>query len=73
MAYMCPTSGISTSFCLPIPQKYSDRAHLFSAFYRETIQKRKRYIGISEAVLDAYKTDYRERDITNDRVQILRG
>ena len=56
MAYMCPTSGIRTSFCLPIPQNYSDRDHLFSAFYRETIQKRKRYIGISEAVLDAYKT-----------------
>ena len=56
-----------------IPQNYSDHDHLFSAFYRETIQKRKRYIGISEAVLDAYKTDYKERDITHDRVQILRG
>ena len=56
-----------------IPQNYADHDHLFSAFYRETIQKRKRYIGISEAVLDAYKTDYKERDITYDRVQILRG
>ena len=56
-----------------IPQNYSDHDHLFSAFYRETIQKRKRYIGISEAVLDAYKTDYKVRDITHDRVQILRG
>ena len=56
-----------------IPQNYADHDHLFSAFYRETIQKRKRYIGISEAVLDAYKTDYKERDITHDRVQILRG
>ena len=56
-----------------IPQNYADHDHLFSAFYRETIQKRKRYIGISEAVLGAYKTDYKERDITHDRVQILRG
>ena len=56
-----------------IPQNYSDHDHLFSAFYRETIQKRKRYIGISEAVLDAYKTDYKVRDIQNDRVQIHRG
>ena len=56
-----------------IPQNYADHDHLFSAFYRETIQKRKRYIGISEAGLEAYKTDYKERDITHDRVQILRG
>ena len=56
-----------------IPQNYSDHDHLFSAFYRETIQKRKRYIGVSEAVFDVYKTDYKMRDISNDRVQILRG
>ena len=56
-----------------IPQNYSDHDHLFSAFYRETIQKRKRYIGISEAVLDAYKTDYKLRDITHDRVLIHKG
>lgn len=56
-----------------IPQNYAEHDHLFSAFYRETIQKRKRYIGISEAVLDAYKTDYKMRDISHDRVQILRG
>lgn len=56
-----------------IPQNYAAQDHLFSAFYRETIQKRKRYIGISEAVLDVYKTDYKMRDISHDRVQILRG
>ena len=56
-----------------IPQNYAAHDHLFSAFYRETIQKRKRYIGISEAVLDVYKTDYKMRDISHDRVQILRG
>lgn len=56
-----------------IPQNYADHDHLFSAFYRETIQKRKRYIGISEAVLDAYKSDYKFRDITHDRVLIHKG
>ena len=56
-----------------IPQNYSANDHLFSAFYRETIQKGKRYIGVSEAVLDVYKTDYKVRDISHDRVQIHRG
>ena len=56
-----------------IPQNYADHEHLFSAFYRETIQKRKRYIGISEAVMDVYKTGYKERNVTHDRVQVQKG
>lgn len=56
-----------------VPQNYATHDHLFSAFYRETIQKRSRYIGISEAVADIYKTDYKARDVSRDRVQILKG
>lgn len=56
-----------------VPQNYAPHPHLFSAFYRETIQKRNRYIGVSEAVADVYKTDYQTRDVWRDRVQILKG
>lgn len=56
-----------------VPQNYAPNNHLFSAFYRETIQKRNRYIGISEAVADVYKTSYQTRDASRERVQILKG
>lgn len=56
-----------------VPQNYAKNDHLFSAFYRETIQKRNRYIGISEAVADVYKTSYQTRDASRERVQILKG
>ena len=32
---------------------------LLTAFYRETVQKRRRYISVSEAVIDVAKTAYR--------------
>ena len=56
-----------------IPENYSDKENLFSAFYRETVQKRSRYIGVSEAVADVYKSDYSRRNIVRDRVQIRKG
>ena len=58
---------------LQIPQSYSDKDQLFSSFYRETIQKGSRYIGISEAVMNVYKSDYRTRDVGPDKVQIIKG
>jgi hypothetical protein len=51
---------------------YSDSPHLLTAFYRETVQKGKRYINISEAVMDVYKSSY-QADALSDRVQILKG
>lgn len=56
-----------------IPYNYSNQKNLFSAFYRETIQKGRRYIGISEAVMDVYKTPYNHRTTYQDRVQIQKG
>ena len=41
-----------------IPQNYSDIRDMLTGFYRETVQKGRRYIGISEAVLDVSKTAY---------------
>ena len=46
---------------------------MFSSFYRETIQKGRRYIGISEAVANVYKTPYKRQDVNFDRVQVLKG
>ena len=56
-----------------VADNYADHEHLFSAFYRETVQKRSRYIGVSEAVVDVYKTGYDRHDIMRDRVQINKG
>ncbi len=41
-----------------IPVNYSGNDNMLTAFYRETVQKRRRYISVSEAVMDVYKTDY---------------
>ena len=55
-----------------IPKNYSATASQLTGFYRETVQKRRNYINISEAVIDMYKTAYNEN--TNyDRVQVLKG
>lgn len=56
-----------------IPQNYSTERNLFSSFYRETIQKGKRYIGISEAIVSVLKSPYKTRLTTGDRVQIEKG
>ena len=46
---------------------------MYQAFYRETIQKGRRYIGVAEAVMDVYKSEYRFRNVLRDRSQIIRG
>lgn len=55
-----------------IPSNYDSNQSLMTGFYRETAQKGKRYINISEAVIDIYKTSYKE-SIENDRVKIFKG
>lgn len=56
-----------------IADNYSPNNNLFTGFYRETAQKGSRYINISEAVIDIYKTSYKDRRIEQDRVQVLKG
>lgn len=56
-----------------IPSNYSPRRNMFSAFYRETIQKGSRYIGISEAIVNVLKTPYKTRQTYGDRVGIEKG
>lgn len=55
-----------------IPANYSKKTNMLTGFYRETAQKGKRYINISEAVIDIYKTPYNE-SADHDRVQIYKG
>nr|WP_129734086.1 carboxypeptidase-like regulatory domain-containing protein [Parabacteroides goldsteinii] len=55
-----------------IPANYSKKTNMLTGFYRETAQKGKRYINISEAVIDIYKTPYNE-SADRDRVQIYKG
>jgi hypothetical protein len=55
-----------------IGKNYSLSPHLLTSFYRETIQKRKKYITISEAVTDVYKSSY-QQDAMSDRAQVLKG
>ena len=46
---------------------------MLTAFYRETVQKRRLYISVSEAVMDVYKTPYDKRDPELDKVQLQKG
>lgn len=55
-----------------VPENYSDKHNMLTGFYRETAQKGRRYINISEAILDIYKTPY-TRQVEQDRVQIYKG
>lgn len=56
-----------------IPMNYSPKNNLFTGFYRETAQKGRRYINITEAIIDIYKTNYQELTVEKDRVQIYKG
>lgn len=56
-----------------IGQNYATENQLYSSFYRETIQKRRRYIEISEAFMDVYKTGYESRMVYGDKVRLQKG
>jgi len=43
-----------------IPQNFPIEPQSYEAFYRETIRKRKKYVSVSEAVMELYKTSYEE-------------
>jgi hypothetical protein len=64
--------GIVAETVKKISLNYSRVSSLSSGFYRETVQKGKRYISISEAVTEIYKSPYRD-GIGLDRVKIFKG
>lgn len=55
-----------------IGDNYCPKTNLLTGFYRETIKKGRNYINISEAVVDVYKTHYKD-DIEDDRMQVCKG
>ncbi|MDR1056643.1 MAG: carboxypeptidase-like regulatory domain-containing protein [Prevotellaceae bacterium] len=57
-----------------VKDNYSNEENLLTGFYRETVQKRKPYISVSEAIIDVYKRPYQEDNgIDRERVQIHKG
>ncbi|MCD7976127.1 MAG: carboxypeptidase-like regulatory domain-containing protein [Tannerellaceae bacterium] len=56
-----------------IAVNYTPQHSMLTGFYRETAQKGRRYINISEAVIDIYKTPYSDMNVDKDRVQIYKG
>lgn len=56
-----------------IQSNYTATPSMLTGFYRETAQKRNRFINVSEAVMNIYKGPYDGKDVNRDRVQILKG
>ena len=59
--------GIVEEAIEKIAMNYPAKENLLTGFYREVIQKRKRYINISEAVVHIFKTPY-TRGFEHDRI-----
>ena len=55
-----------------IEDNYPNQPNLFKGFYRETVQKRQRFISIAEGVVGMYKTAY-NKDDWRDGVAIQKG
>jgi len=55
-----------------VADNYSNKPNLLTGFYRETVQKGRKFINISEAVINIYKNSY-TYDVTHDRVKIFKG
>ncbi|MDO4212835.1 MAG: carboxypeptidase-like regulatory domain-containing protein [Bacteroidales bacterium] len=56
-----------------IPDNYPRTNNQLQSFYRETVQKGQRYISVSEAMMDVYKTPYLRRDPDRDRVRLTKA
>lgn len=55
-----------------IKNNYSTEDMMMTAFYRETIKKKRNYVSISEAVVGIYKSPY-ESDFRFDQVKLIQG
>lgn len=56
-----------------IPDNYSKRPELLHSFYRETVQKGRRFIHVCEGVADIYEAPYSGYPAHGDAVAILKG
>ncbi len=57
-----------------ISANYPKEENMLGVFYRETVQKGHRYIGVSEAMMDVYKTSYATpRSVNHDKVEVKKA
>ncbi|MCF8225613.1 MAG: carboxypeptidase-like regulatory domain-containing protein [Bacteroidales bacterium] len=64
--------GLIEDMLANIRDNYPDHDMMMQAFYRETIKKRRRYVSISEAVVDIFKSAY-ANDFKYDQVKLVHG
>ena len=55
-----------------IPDNYPGKAYKETAFYREYIKKKRKYVSVSEAVVEIYKAPY-NKEISEDLVKLYKG
>ena len=55
-----------------VEDNYDTKPNKLTGFYRETVQKRRRFITISEAVIEVFKGGY-NMSVDRDQVKILKG
>ncbi len=55
-----------------IRNNYRTEPSMVTAFYRESIRRRRKYVAVAEAVLDAYKASY-TKPLDRDRIKILKA
>lgn len=55
-----------------IRNNYSTEDMMMTAFYRETILKRRNYVSIAEAVIDIYKSPY-DNNFRYDQARLIQG
>jgi len=55
-----------------ISQNYTLSPEMLTAFYRETVKQNRHYVAVSEAVLDIYKSSYKNY-FESDRLKIFKG
>jgi hypothetical protein len=55
-----------------IDENYAVNPEMLTGFYRETIKQNRNYVAVSEAVLDIYKSSYKNY-FDSDRIKIFKG
>lgn len=53
-----------------IKDNYPNQPEIFDCFYRETVQKRQRFVYISEAVARMFKSSYTRLGVIGDRIAV---
>lgn len=55
-----------------VEENYTNYPSMLTTFYRETVKQNRKYVAVSEAILNIYKSAY-TNDFSGDRVKIFKG